>query len=319
MADTKYICTYFNFNYLPRGLALYYSIKRFHSDFIFYVLTFDEKTYNFLSDLNEENLKLISLEEYNTYFNTSQDKYTDKKQYFFSATPKLCSYILKIYPFIDILLYLDADVYLFNSLDSLYDEFGQSSIGVTEHRVNPLLKLFVKHYGKYVIGVNLFRNSESGMKCLDEWSNECEAWFPGKPGYPLKFFSDQIFLDTWDKKYKGVKIINNIGINTSYWNASNYSFTKKDDEYLVDNVPLVIFHFSTLRKIKPDTWNTNSIYGLASVKGILHEIYEEYIQNIESFGLDNSSHVKLNHDGDLKKRLAHAVLKLFINEVVIID
>ena len=318
MADTKYICTYFNFNYLPRGLSLYYSIKRFHKNFIFFVLTFDDQTYNYLKNLNEDNIKLISLKEYNSYFKTSEDKYTDKKQYFFSATPKLCTYVLKTHSDIDILLYLDADVYLFNSLDLLYEEFGESSIGITEHRVNPLLKIFVKHYGKYVIGVNLFRNSESGMKCLDEWSSECEAWFPGKPGYPLKFFSDQIFLDSWEKKYKGVKIINNIGINTSYWNAANYSFKKKGNEYLVDDVPLIIFHFSSLRKIKPDTWNTNSTYGLASVKGILLEIYTEYIQSIESFGLDNSSRVKLNHDGDLKKRVAHTILKLFINEIVII-
>lgn len=318
MSDKKYICTYFDFNYLPRGLALYYSIKRFHSDFDFFVLTFDDQTYKYLSELKEENVKLISHKEYNSYFKTSEDKYTDKKQYFFSATPNLCSYIFDNHPDVDILLYLDSDVYLFSSLNPLYNELGESSIGITEHRVNPFLKVFVKHYGKYVIGVNLFRNSENGLKCLNEWKNDCNEWYPGKPGYPLKFFSDQIFLDSWTEKYDGVKVIKNIGVNTSYWNAANYTFTRKGEVYFVNNQPLIIFHFSSLRKEDENTWNTYSIYGLSSVKDVLLEIYTKYIKHIESFGLSNKKWEKINHSESLQKRIAHFFLKIFINEKVVI-
>jgi hypothetical protein len=318
MSKKKYICTYFDYNYLPRGLALFYSIKKFHNDFEFFALTFDGQSYNYLAGLHENNLRLISIAEYNSYFNISADKYPDRKQYFFSATPNICSYLFDTRPGIDVLLYLDADVYLFNSLDPLYEEFGESSIGITEHRVNPILKLFVKHYGKYVIGVNLFRNSEAGRKCLREWKDECTSWYQGKPGYPLKFFSDQIFLDSWKTKYNEVKVITNIGINTSYWNAVNYTFKKINDEYFVDNHPLIIYHFSSLRKENDNTWNTYSIYGLASVKNILLEIYVTYIKHIESFGLSNKKWEKMKHEETLKKRIAHLVLKFFINEKVII-
>lgn len=317
MSNKKYICTYFDFNYLPRGLALFYSIKKYNKNFEFFALTFDDPTYNYLDNLHEENLKLISLKEYNSYFKTSKDKYTDKKQYYFSATPNLCSYLFDKQPDIDILLYLDSDVYLFGSLDTLYDEFGDSSIGITEHRVNPLLNVFVKHYGNYVIGVNLFRNSETGRKCLLEWKSECNEWYPGKPGYPLKFFSDQIFLDSWDKKYSGVKIIKNIGINTSYWNAANYTFRKINDVFFVNDQPLIIYHFSSLRKENDHTWNTYSVYGLASIKNILLEIYTKYIDHLESFGLNNKKWEKINHRESLQKKIAHFVLQFFINEKVI--
>src|ERR1035437_7269511 len=94
MSKKKYICTYSAFNYLPRGLALFYSIKKFHHDFELFVLTFDEQSYSYLENLHEENLRLIASEKYNSYFNTSVDRYPDKKQYFFSATPNLCSYLL---------------------------------------------------------------------------------------------------------------------------------------------------------------------------------------------------------------------------------
>jgi hypothetical protein len=314
----KYICTYFDINYLPRGLALYYSIKKYHSEFEFFVLTFDEESYNYLAGLNENNIRLIANTEYDSYFSTSAARYDDKKQYFFSATPNLCTYLFDHFHDIDILLYLDADVYLFGNLDPLYEEFGESSIGITEHRVNPFLKALVSHYGKYVIGVNLFRRSEDGLKCLREWKNDCEGWYQGKPGYPLAFFSDQIFLDSWTEKYSGVRIITHPGINTSYWNAANYSFTKRNDMYFVDEQPLIIYHFSSLRKETENQWNAYSVYGLASIRNTLLEIYTLYIRHIESFGLNNKKWEKIKHKENQKKRIAHSVLKLFINEKIII-
>lgn len=316
MRNKKFICTYFDINYLPRGLALYYSIKKFHSDFVFFVLAFDDLAYDYLNNLNEENIKLISFKDYNDYFQTSSEKFADKKQYYFSSTPNLCIYLIDNFKFIDILLYLDADVYLFNPLEPLYDEFGSSSIGFCSHRIHPFLKYFVKHYGKFNVGVNLFRNSESGIKCLREWKEDCDSWYPAKPGYPLTFFSDQIFLDTWVEKYTGVKVIENIGVNVCYWNASNYKFCKIDNMYFVNDSPLVIYHFSSLRKETDKTWNTYSVYGLVSVKNILAEIYTKYIKHIESFGLSNKKQEKISHKESFKKRILHNLLGFFITEKI---
>ena len=99
MNNTKHICTYFDYNFLSRGLALYNSIKRFHKEFKYYVLAFDQKTFDYLSNLKEENIIPISFETYNNYFDTSPEKYDDRKQYYFSATPNICLYI-----FINLLL-----------------------------------------------------------------------------------------------------------------------------------------------------------------------------------------------------------------------
>jgi len=319
MSHKKYICSYFDYNFLPRGLALYYSIKRYHDDFDFFVLAFDSQTYKYLRNLNENHLHPVSVEEYDNYFKTSASKFEDKKQYYFSATPNICLYLLEKNPEIDVLLYLDADVYLFNSLNALYSEFGDYSIGFCPHRVNPLLRVIVKHYGKYNVGVNLFRNSETGVKCLRDWKEECDSWYQDKPGYPLKFFSDQIFLDSWLQKYSGVKLITNIGINVCYWNASNYTFSKLSDQYYVNDKVLIIFHFSSLRKENDKVWNTNSIYGFASIKGTLMDIFKEYIKQIESYGLSNLSREKMKHKEHLGKQIFHYIAKIFINEEVVID
>lgn len=318
MNDIKYICTYFDFNFLPRGLALYYSIKKQHSNFLFYVLCFDEQTYDYLSKLNEPPLRLISINEYNSYFQTSKKKFADIKQYYFSATPNLCIYLLQANPNIEVLLYLDADVYIFHSLDPIYEEFSDASIGFCSHRFSRLFKITANNYGKYNVGVNLFKNDRIGSECLLDWKNNCDSWYPNKPGYPLTFFSDQIFLDSWPAIYEKVKIIRNKGVNVAPWNASNYKFKKINDTYFVDNEPLIIYHFSSLKKHNNNKWNANTICYFASIKHVLLEIYKEYILEIESFGLRNQKSEILTHRIKTIKKIVNIILNNFLNENIII-
>jgi hypothetical protein len=319
MTGKIYICTYFDYNYLPRGLALYESVRKYHRNFDFFILAFDDATYEFLTKIGDERIKPVHFESYNSYFNTSADKFPDRKQYYFSSTPNLCLYLIDKFPEIDVLLYLDADVYIFNPLDLLYGEFADSAIGITPHRINPFLKMVVKHYGSFNVGVNLFRNNSTGIRCLKEWKSDCDSWYPGKPGYPLKFFSDQIFLDSWPEKFRDVKIIENPGVNLVYWNVANHKLSVTDGSFLVDGNPLLVFHFSSLTKIDDRSWNTNSVYGLASVKGILREIYVKYILHIESFGISNRRREQLKHNEKIIKRISHYLLKLFFNELVVIE
>jgi hypothetical protein len=314
--QTKHICTYFDYNFLPRGLALYNSIKKFHSDFILYALAFDNETYDFLINLNYENLKPVSFETYNNFFNTNQEKYDDRKQYFFSATPNFCLYIFEKYESVDLLLYLDADVYVFNSLDNLYEEVDGASIAFCSHRFHPVFELLSKNYGRYNVGVNFFRRSEIGIRCLSEWKKECDEWYPDKPGYALKFFSDQIFLDDWPARYQEIKIINNIGVNTAPWNIANYTFSIKNDLYSINQDPLIIYHFSSLIKIDSALWNGNTIFFFGSIKGALLHMYIKYISEIESFKLNNSKISTITHKNSPLKNIFYFFMRFILNEKI---
>ena len=313
---TKYICTYFDFNFLPRGLALYNSIKRFHNDFVFFVLAFDQETYDYLSNLQYKNLIPISFKTYNSNFNTNQEKYEDRKQYYFSATPNICLYILDNYPEVDLLLYLDADVFVFNSLNLLYDEVGDASIAFCSHRTHPVFKIVAKNHGKYNVGVNFFRNSKIAKTCLLDWKSDCENWYKGMPDYHLQYFSDQIFLDKWESKYSGIKIIKNIGVNAAPWNAVNYIFSENNEEFYVNDNPLVIYHFSSVKKIKDKKWNCNTIYYFATIKNTLSKIYKTYIEEIESYGMSNEKLETIKLNGGLGKKIFYYLMRIFLNENV---
>ena len=69
-------CTYFDSNYLYRGLALYYSIKRLKINFRLWVLCFDNISYNILEKLNHKNIYLINLDEFEAeYVNLKNDHF----------------------------------------------------------------------------------------------------------------------------------------------------------------------------------------------------------------------------------------------------
>ena len=55
--------TFFDKNYLYKGIALYCSLQKTCSDFVLFVLCGDEITYNLLSKMNLSNVKLITLQE----------------------------------------------------------------------------------------------------------------------------------------------------------------------------------------------------------------------------------------------------------------
>ena len=192
----KYICTYFDRNYLSRGLALISSLEKHASKFKIYILTLDRYTFDYIINLKNEKVVPISLDDYGEYFSLDNSKFKTKKEFYFSLTPGFCLYLIEQFNQIDLLIYLDADVYLFNNIDFLYSEIGSASIAICPQRLPIWKKVFFKNYGIFNVGVNGFRSDPIGIKCLKDWFDDCSKWDQNITGYKLRFFSDQIWLDT---------------------------------------------------------------------------------------------------------------------------
>lgn len=314
--DTKYICTYFNIDYLARGLALIESINKNNLDTVIYVLAIDEKVEIHLKN-KFNNVKVINMDYYKNHNNITKSKYSDKKQFFFSITPNLCKMLLADNEEIDILLYLDADVYVSSDITPIYDEFNDFSVGVCSHRRNKFLKIFFKNYGIYNVGVNLFRNDKVGRKCLHDWSKECNDWYPNMPGYKLSFFSDQIFLDKWPMAYKNRFVeIKNIGVNVAPWNAINYNFKFSKNNLFVNNNKVIIYHFSSLIQEEKGIWNPNSGFALFYLNKDLEMFYITYLKKIMSFNINTEKVVELNFNGSVQKKIFHLIFGYFINKKI---
>jgi len=235
----KYFCTYFNCNYCDKGLALYGSLIDQVRTFTLFILCMDEETYDILKKMELQSVELIALrdlEERNPDFFSIKDT-RSTIEYFFTSTPILIRDILQTHREIDIITYLDADMYLFSPIDSVYEEMGDQSILIVEHRFPPELddRLI---YGRFNIGFLSFRNDKYAEKCLNDWGNDCISWCYDRVEEDK--FADQKYLDKWPSRYDRLVISENIGLNAGPWNIFQYTLTHSNKKgFFLDGSPLI--------------------------------------------------------------------------------
>lgn len=108
-----YFCTLFDSNYLLRGLTLYRSLEGAGVNFTFYILCLDDKAHAVISNLRLGNLLPITLKEIEDWDEELivAKANRSKVEYYFTLKSLLPSYILKENNGIDIITYLDADLF----------------------------------------------------------------------------------------------------------------------------------------------------------------------------------------------------------------
>jgi len=234
----KYFCTYFDKNFLIRGLALYESLIQNCPDFKLFVLCFDDETFSLLQKMNLENLELISLSDFEDPELLRVKNTRTNVEYFWTCTPSLSLYVLKKNPQINMVAYLDADMYFYTSPEAIYTEFGQNSIMIIPHNYSPDQKSKEKTSGIYNVGMLIFRNDKNGLDCLNWWRDRCIEWCFDR--YEDGKFGDQVYLNDWPNRFEGVYVLKNLGVNVASWNIKNFL----NDAY---NWPLLFYHFHGLK------------------------------------------------------------------------
>lgn len=239
-----YFCTYFDRNYLTRGLALYESLARHcQRPFILWILCFDVETYATLAELNLPEVRLISQLEFESgdeeLLSTKHGR--SRVEYYWTCSPSLPLYVLKHNPDIDVITYLDADLYFFSDLQPIYDEFGGASILLIEHRYTPELAHLTATSGTFNVGLLSFRHDANGLACLRWWRERCLEWCYNR--YEDGKYGDQLYLDDWPSRFDGVAILQNKGAGLAPWNFSLYCLKSQDLKVTVDGQPLIFFHY----------------------------------------------------------------------------
>lgn len=269
-------CTYFDINYLPHGLALYHSLKDHCGDFHLWVLCMDDNSYDILSKMALPELSLIKVSD----FERGDDALSKAKQnrsrieYYFTCTPSLPLYILKNFSHVNIITYVDADLYFYANPRQLFQEIGNHSVAIIEHRFAPRYK-DMEICGKYNVGWLSFKRDEHAFNCLNWWRNCCNDWCykvleDGK-------YADQKYMDDWLTRFTNVKVIQHKGANLASWNIENYKVSMRDDKVWIDDQELIFFHFHGVKRL------TKRIYGIGyhqtKVNNVIREnIYKPYLQ-----------------------------------------
>ena len=274
-----YFCTYFDQNYLPQGLALYNSLSRHSGHFTLFILCFDDVTYKYFIEKNYTNIIPVSLAE----FERDDEKLLSAKknrsliEYYFTCTPTLPLYILNKYSSIDLITYLDADLFFFADPTPIFEEIKDNPVAIVEHKHSENLKHFAKKSGIYNVGWLSFRRNNEGLSCLNWWRERCIEWCYDRVEGGK--FADQKYLDDWPERFPGTAVVVHKGANLAPWNLRNYKISYKQGKIWVDNYGLIFFHFHGFKQLEQSLYDTGiSIYNIQLTRVVKKRIYVPYIE-----------------------------------------
>ena len=285
-------CTYFDFNYLSRGLALYYSIARHCGNFRLWILCMDGKTYNILKSLRLDNMELISLEDFER---RDKDLMQAKKnrsriEYYFTCTPSLLLFVFDKFPQVDMLTYIDADIYFLADPLELYREINDSSIAIIEHRcLGHNCKGAAE--GIYNVGWLSFRRDGNAFDCLKRWRRQCNEWCYDR--LEKGRFADQKYLDDWPKRFKNVAILQHKGANVANWNIGNSCLYAGKNKIFAGGQPLIFFHFHGLIHLFWRLYDTGAGYYKFKLNKTMRSIYQAYIKELLKINRDLARHLHI--------------------------
>ena len=279
-APMRYFCTYFDQRYLPRGLAMYESLRRNCPRFKLWVLCLDVETRNYLEAIKRPDLEPITMEEFESGDELLKQSRKNRSllEYYFTCTPSLPLFIFEKDPAVELITYLDADLYFFSPLDSLFDEIADHSIAIIPHRFPPKFQKAERH-GIFNVGWVSLRHDSIGLACLQRWRAQCiEQCVDSNDGTQ---FADQRYLDDWPDIFQRLIVIQHKGANLAAWNIANYKLTVREGHVYVDDEPLLFFHFHGLRRLNRYVYDTCfQHYGAKLSPLVIDKIYRPYLRQI---------------------------------------
>jgi hypothetical protein len=272
-------CTLFNSAYLGRGIVLYESLVKHCPDFHLYVFAFDDKTFEYLSKAGYERLTPISLKDFEDEELLRIKPTRSAGEYCWTCTPSTILYCLSKYK-LENCTYLDADMCFYSNPNILIEEMNGNSVLITEHRYTSAYDQAAIS-GKYCVQFITAFNNADGLKVIQWWREQCIKWCYNRVEDGK--FGDQKYLDDFQKKFKGVHELQNLGGGLAPWNVQQYNFTQKSGKLIgieattQKTFEAVFFHFHGVKFYDNDIVSfTDSRYDLS--KETQELFYKPYVR-----------------------------------------
>lgn len=313
----RHFCSLFNSVYQFHARLLYESICEHDNidNLQFYFFCFDDKSTEYFRELQLKNINIISLEELEIYFPELKEVKQERSiaEYFFTSTPAICKYVLENYSSVDEIVYLDADLYFFQSPEILFTEISYASISIIPHRFN-LLNYYKNIYGYYNVGWLSFKRDKEGVACVNKWFQDNIEWCFDK--LTFKRYADQKYLNYWKKSFRSIHVIKNKGANVAPWNVGNYKIHSRNSITYVDDKPLIFYHYASLKFIDGSYYTTISSYFARIRPGVINLIYEPYILRLYSLGFCPRVSIRLNRNLVIEK--LRKMIRNFYGDTIIV-
>lgn len=294
---THHFCTYFDMNYWPRAQSLLDSLERHCPSFMIHMLCMDDACFKKVKTLDRSHvvpMRLSELEEAQPALPRVKEA-RSLLEYYFTCGPAFIRHVMDRHPNVEVITYLDADLYFFHDPEPLFEAFQGHSIGVTAHHLPHLGKrrIFTAHHlsafrkrrlqeGKYNVGWINFRRDADGVACLEWWRDRCIEWCYDR--HEDGKYADQLYLDQWPVLFKGFYEFTHHGANVGMWNVGDYRFSFRNEIVYVDDDPLIFYHFHGFKKVAPFIYNADTSLSLKAPSPVLkRHVFSEYINKLEQY------------------------------------
>ena len=201
---------------------MYNSLEENCLNFHLYVNAFDDITYNYLQKFPKNNLTVISLNQFEDEKLLSIKLTRSASEYCWTCTASTVLYCLNTFK-LSHCVYIDADMCFYSNPQLLFDEWGNKSVLITEHRYNSENDQSLIS-GIYCVQFVGFKNDVIGIEALTYWRNSCIDWCYARAENGK--FGDQKYLDDWTTRFNSVHVLQYLGGGIAPWNVRQYQFSK---------------------------------------------------------------------------------------------
>ena len=278
-----HFCTYFDSNYFLYGCTLLSSLKKCcRQDFRLYAAALDDRAFKLLSELDDERvvpIALADIEKFDPEYAACRNN-RSKVEYYFTLSPVLPLFLMENFPEIDILCYLDSDLYFFDDPEVIFRELGDADVLIVPHRFGEKLK-WKEIAGKYNVSFQLYRRSQDCFKLLQWWREKCIEWCYDV--FEENRFADQKYLDYFHTIIPNVAVSSYPGAALAPWNwmESNWQADEKNGGFTVDGTQVVFYHFQGFRFLFRHVMLHNlSSYGAGMPRKLFEFLYGTYAREM---------------------------------------
>jgi len=270
-------CTYFDKNYLLKGLAMCSSLVKYNPWASLWVLPMDLYSLKILKKMNLANVTLIDKKAFEDEKLLKAKKNRSRVEYIWTCTPSLPLYVFKENKKAEKVIYLDSDLFFFSGVEPAIKELGKGSIYTVEHRYPPSQRSRLKTSGRFNVGFQIFTRTEESEKCLKRWRKQCIEWCYWR--YEDGKIGDQGYLNEWPDLYENLVISKNLGVNTAPWNVGQYKVSKKNGKIFINKDRLICYHFHQFQILSENSFSHTYGYNLS--KDVVNYIYKPYEKEIK--------------------------------------
>lgn len=270
-------CTYFDINYLTRGLALYRSLAKFDPALDFWVVSLDDDTATILEAMALPGLnvvRLADLERWDPELVTIKPT-RSRVEYYFTLTPLLPLFVFEHQPRATTVAYVDADLYFYSDPSPVLNLLEGKSVLIVPHGFPPHLAHLSSH-GTFNVGLVGFERGRAALGCLARWRRQCLDWCYDR--VEGQRFADQGYLNDWPDTVEGTVVVDRPGVGLAPWNFMRYKLDFLPDPPTADADAVVFYHFQGLKQITANIWDTG-LTGYGSMpSAVRRRLYGHYIQ-----------------------------------------